>query len=84
MRTVIDPDGYHILLRDGENVLPVGNVILVAHVEVGGEKLTVKADMVNDALIALHGKPVAGMRCTADIVFDAMTRAEFAALPEWQ
>lgn len=84
MRTVTDPDGYHIIMRDRENVRFAGEVILVAHVNVGGEKLTVKADRVNDALIALHGTPMAGTRYTADIAIEAMTRAEFTALPEWQ
>jgi hypothetical protein len=58
-----------------------GSMILVAHVKVGDETLIVKADRVNAALVALHGAPVVGMRCSATIVFDAMTSAEFAALP---
>lgn len=62
----------------------VTRMVLVARVTVGDEMLTVKAGKINDALIALHGAPVAGMRVSAKIEFDAMTQAEFNALPEYQ
>lgn len=60
------------------------NQILVAHVTVSDETLTVAADKISEALAALHGSPKAGMRIDAGIVFDAMTKAEFEALPEFK
>lgn len=59
-------------------------LILVAHVTVGDETLTVKADEITAALTHLNGEPKAGMRLDASIEFDAMTPAEFAAIPEYQ
>lgn len=58
--------------------------ILVAHVTVDDETLTVRADKLTDALVALHGAPKAGMRLDARIVFDAMTDAELKSLPEFK
>jgi hypothetical protein len=57
---------------------------LVARVTVGDETLVVKAGEVAEALIHLNGQPKAGMRIDAHIEFDAMTAAEFAAIPEYQ
>lgn len=59
-------------------------MIVVAHVTVGDETLIVKASEIAAALTALNGDPKAGMRLDATIVFDAMTQAEFAAVPEYQ
>lgn len=59
-------------------------MILVARVTVGDETQVVEVDKINDALLQLSGTPHAGMRIQAHIDFDAMTEAEFAALPEYQ
>ncbi|MFM0265596.1 hypothetical protein [Paraburkholderia sediminicola] len=59
-------------------------MILIARVTVGDETLTVKATDIGAALAALNGEPKAGMRLEAKIEFDAMTRAEFASIPEYQ
>jgi hypothetical protein len=59
-------------------------MILIARVTVGDETLVVKAGEITAALTALHGEPKAGMRLEATIEFDAMTPAEFSALPEYQ
>lgn len=64
--------------------IAAGNVVLVAHVTIADQTLTVAADKVNEALIALHGQPVAGTQCNVEIVFASMTQADFAALPEHQ
>lgn len=60
-----------------------GNV-LVAHVNVGDESLTVEANKVYEALVALHGAPFPGMRVNVIISFDVMSREAFDAIPEYQ
>jgi hypothetical protein len=59
-------------------------MILIARVTVGDETLVVRATGIAAALTALHGAPKAGMRVEARIEFDAMTPAEFAAVPDYQ
>lgn len=53
--------------------------VLVAHVSVADKTITVRATQINEALIAINGELVAGMRINAKIVFDTMTEAELAA-----
>lgn len=54
--------------------------VLVAHVTVGGETVTVAADKIYEALLMLKGLPVPDLRLNADIRFDAITSAELEAL----
>lgn len=60
------------------------NAVLVARVMVGGETLVIKANKIQEALMTLNGRPVAGTRITADISFESMTEAEVGAVPEYQ
>ncbi|MGA5726555.1 hypothetical protein ACPCHQ_21725 [Ralstonia thomasii] len=58
--------------------------ILVAHVTVDDETMTVKHDEVHHALHSLGEQPRPGLHLVADIRYEAMTETAFAALPEWQ
>lgn len=81
-------DGLHRTIEQKRAAIQQAKVpapmVLVAHVTVGDETLIVKASEITAALTALNGEPKAGMRLDATIVFDAMTQAEFAAIPEYQ
>lgn len=64
-----------------ENQRP-GAKVLVAHVTLDGETMTVLPSGVAGALDDMAGKPTAGMCVVASIVYAEMDRAEFEALPE--
>jgi Flp pilus assembly CpaF family ATPase len=68
----------------GMGIDALKRAVVVAHVTVGGETITVDAADIAQALIQLGGEPTAGQRLDVAIVYDSITLAAFLALPEWQ
>jgi hypothetical protein len=58
--------------------------VVVAHVTVNGETITVEAGDISQAITQLGGKPVTGQRLDVAIVYDCITLAAFLTLPDGQ
>lgn len=59
-------------------------LVMVAHVTVADDMMTVKVDEIHVAIAALSGALRPGALIETTIRFDAMTHEQFAALPEYQ
>lgn len=59
-------------------------LVMVAHVTVGDDTMTVKENEIHIALAHLSGTLLPGMRITTTIRIDTMTEPEFVALPEYR